>query len=49
MIIFGMVIGSLVGGYIPTFFGAGIFSVFSIITGTIGAFIGIWLVFRFIN
>lgn len=49
MIIFGMVVGSLVGGYIPTLFGAGIFSVSSIITGAIGALIGIWLVFRFLN
>lgn len=49
MIMFGMIAGSLVGGYIPTLFGAGVFSMFSIITSAIGALIGIWLVFRFIN
>jgi uncharacterized membrane protein YeaQ/YmgE (transglycosylase-associated protein family) len=49
MIMLGMVVGSLVGGYIPILFGAGIFSMSSVITSAIGALIGIWLVFRFIN
>jgi uncharacterized membrane protein YeaQ/YmgE (transglycosylase-associated protein family) len=49
MIMFGMIVGSLVGGYIPTFFGAGIFSITSVLTGVVGALIGIWLVFRFLN
>ena len=49
MIMFGMFAGSLVGGYIPTLFGAGVFSAVSIITSAIGALIGIWLIFRFVN
>jgi len=48
-IIFGMIVGSIVGGYAPTLFGAGIFSIVSVITSAIGALIGIWLVFRFLN
>jgi len=41
-----MTIGSLIGGYIPTFFGAGIFSYWSILTTAIGGFLGIWIGYK---
>lgn len=47
IIIFGMVIGSIVGGYVPVLFGANGFSVLAVITSAIGALIGIWLAFKF--
>jgi len=49
IIILGMLFGSTIGGYIPTLFGASAFSISSIICGALGAFIGIWLTFRFLN
>lgn len=39
----GMIIGSTLGGYIPTWFGASIFSFTSIIGTFVGGIIGIWL------
>lgn len=36
-------IGGLIGGYIPALFGQGPISWWSILTGTIGSFFGIWL------
>jgi uncharacterized membrane protein YeaQ/YmgE (transglycosylase-associated protein family) len=48
-IMLGMIAGSIVGGYIPTLFGASAFSIASVITGAIGAFIGIWLTYRFLD
>lgn len=38
----GMFVGSTVGGFIPTLWGAGILSFSSVIWGTIGGFVGIW-------
>lgn len=45
----GMVFGSTVGGYLPTWFGANVFSFTSIICAFIGGIIGIWLTFRILN
>jgi uncharacterized membrane protein YeaQ/YmgE (transglycosylase-associated protein family) len=42
-------IGSIVGGLIPTMFGASAFGVASILGGTVGAFIGIYLAYKFIR
>ncbi|MFA6307209.1 MAG: hypothetical protein WC639_05395 [Patescibacteria group bacterium] len=42
----GVFIGGAVGGYIPTLFGAGGFSVESVIGNTIGGLIGIWAGFK---
>ncbi len=36
----GLFVGSTVGGYVPSFFGADTFSVWSIIGGTVGAIVG---------
>ena len=38
----GMVIGSLVGGYIPSIWGDGSFSMSSLLFAVIGGVIGIW-------
>lgn len=39
-------IGSIVGGYIPTLWGAEMFSFSSIIFSALGALLGIWIAFR---
>ena len=49
IIMIGMIAGALIGGYLSTLFGAGAFSITSIITSGIGAIIGIWLTFKFLN
>jgi outer membrane lipoprotein SlyB len=49
IIMIGMVFGSMIGGYIPSIFGAGIFSISSVICGAIGGIIGIWITFRFLD
>ena len=45
----GMVFGSLIGGYLPTFFGVSAFSMISVLGGFLGGVIGIWLFYKFIN
>jgi hypothetical protein len=44
-----MFIGSAIGGYIPTFFGADVFSFSSILGTTIGGFLGIWVANKWIG
>jgi uncharacterized membrane protein YeaQ/YmgE (transglycosylase-associated protein family) len=39
-------IGSLVGGYIPTWFGASVFSLSALFWSTVGSFIGIWVGYK---
>ncbi len=46
MIMIGMVIGSLLGGYVPTLFGAHGFSFSSLLGSAAGGFLGIFLAFR---
>jgi hypothetical protein len=48
-IILAIIFGSTIGGYIPTFFGAGIFSLPSILGGAAGAILGVWLLVRYIG
>jgi len=45
----GMIIGGVAGGYVPALWGAGLFSTSSIICSALGAIIGIWLTFKFLN
>ena len=45
----GLILGSALGGYVPTWFGAGMFSVSSTICGAIGGVLGIWLVYKLSN
>lgn len=44
-----MFIGTAIGGYIPTLFGADVFSFSSIIGTVIGGFLGIWFANRLVN
>jgi uncharacterized membrane protein YeaQ/YmgE (transglycosylase-associated protein family) len=42
----GMIVGSVVGGYLPTLFGADYFSMASVIVSTIGALFGIYVGYK---
>jgi phage tail tape-measure protein len=46
LILFGMVIGSLAGGYVVTLFGAHSISFASVIGSAVGGLAGIWVAFR---
>ncbi|MDO8570797.1 MAG: XapX domain-containing protein [Candidatus Daviesbacteria bacterium] len=46
LIFLGMLVGSIIGGYIPVLFGADIFSYISVITSGLGALLGIWLGYK---
>jgi uncharacterized membrane protein YeaQ/YmgE (transglycosylase-associated protein family) len=41
-----LVVGSTVGGYVPTFFGYGSFSLASLLGGAVGAVAGVWAAAR---
>jgi uncharacterized membrane protein YeaQ/YmgE (transglycosylase-associated protein family) len=43
----GMTVGSLVGGYLPALWGGDVLSFSGLILSTVGAFVGIWLGYRF--
>lgn len=45
----GAIFGSLIGGYLPSIFGAGIFSFASVIGGFIGGILGLWLTYKFLS
>ena len=45
----GATIGSVVGGFIPSLWGAGIFSLAPLIFGSVGAIIGIYLGYKISN
>ncbi|MDE2071270.1 MAG: hypothetical protein KGI70_00865 [Patescibacteria group bacterium] len=47
MVLWGAFIGSAIGGYIPSLWGASVFSFSSLLLGAIGAVLGIWLGYRF--
>lgn len=49
VVMLGMVFGSTIGGYIPTFFGATAFSLVSILGGAIGGVLGIWLSYKLLG
>ena len=44
---FGLIIGSTLGSYLPVMFGADMFSGVAIIGSVVGGALGIWLAFRF--
>jgi len=44
-----MFIGSTIGGFIPSLWGAGFFSFSSIILTTVGGIFGIWVAFKISN
>ena len=45
----GALVGSTIGAYIPSIFHASIFSFWSIIFSALGGFLGIYLVYEWIN
>lgn len=45
----GMIIGSTIGGYVPTLFGAGLLSYSSILFSGVGAIAGIWIGYKLSN
>ncbi len=49
IIILGMCFGSIIGSYLPTLFGANIFSIVSVLSGAVGGLLGIWLSYRILN
>jgi hypothetical protein len=46
IIMMGVIVGSTIGGYIPTLFGVSIFSLASVIGSTIGGLMGIYVGFQ---
>lgn len=42
----GLMVGSAVGGYLPTLWGGDLISFSGLILSTVGAFVGIWLGYR---
>lgn len=42
LIMIGLVVGSTLGSYLPTLWGAGWLSIASVLTGGIGGLLGIW-------
>lgn len=46
LILAGMFIGSWIGGYVPTFWGAGSLSFSSVLWSGVGGFVGIYLGFK---
>lgn len=46
LIVFGMILGSYVGSYLPVLWGASVFSISSVLLGAVGALAGIGLAFK---
>lgn len=46
LILVGMTVGSIIGGYIPILFGVDMFSYFSVLTSGIGALLGIFIGYK---
>ena len=46
LLMMGLLIGSLIGGCIPSLFGAGFLSMWGIIGSTVGAILGLWITYR---
>lgn len=46
LVMIGLTLGSLIGGYIPTFLGDSMFSMWSLIGSTVGGLIGIYVGYR---
>ena len=46
MIMLGMIIGSTVGGYVPTLLGVDAFSLTSVFGSVVGGILGIWLAYK---
>lgn len=49
LVMIGMFVGSIIGGYIPVLFGASLLSFASLIGNTIGAVAGIFIAYKLVN
>lgn len=49
IVMLGLFIGSIIGGYIPTFFGVSVFSYASVIWSGVGSVIGVYVAYKFVN
>lgn len=49
LVYLGMIIGSTVGGYIATLFGADLISYVSVLFSGIGAILGVWIGYKLSN
>ena len=49
LVFIGMTVGSIIGGYIPTLFGAGLLSYSSAFFSAVGAILGVWVGFKLSN
>jgi hypothetical protein len=43
---FGMIVGSTIGGWVPSLWHAGMLSIWGIVMSTVGGIAGIWLAYR---
>ena len=46
LIMVTLTVGSVLGSYLPTLWGAGVFSMWSILLGAIGGLVGIWVGYK---
>jgi hypothetical protein len=46
LVMLGMIIGSIVGGYIPLLWGDGVLSMSSVLFSALGGFAGIWMGYK---
>ncbi len=49
LVFWGMIIGSTIGGYIPTLFGAGLLSYASVLFSGVGGILGVWIGYKLSN
>ena len=42
----GMIVGSIIGGYLPVLFGASFLSMWSLFGSAVGGLLGIWIVYK---
>ncbi len=46
LVTMGIIVGSTIGGYLPSLFGISMFSYTAILTSGIGAMLGIWVGYK---
>lgn len=49
IVMIGMVVGSTIGGYVPSLFGAGFLSLWGIVGSAIGGILGIWIAYKYFD
>ncbi len=48
IVMLGMIIGSIIGGYIPILLGASFLSAWSILGSAAGGLLGIWITYKWV-